>query len=140
MRSAKIWIPAAALVAILVVVIGVVGFGQETSATVSFSNDIMPMFLASCAACHDSEDPSADLNLETNVWENIVGVESTRVEPPMAYVKPGDPQNSYLIHKLAGTHEEVGGRGQRMPRGRDPWTEEQMELIIRWVSEGALNN
>jgi hypothetical protein len=49
-RSAKIWIPAAALVAILVVVIGVVGFGQETSATVSFSNDIMPMFLASCAA------------------------------------------------------------------------------------------
>lgn len=140
MFGMKAWAPALVLAAVLVVVVASVGFGQGATSRVSFANDVVPMFVASCTSCHGGESPSASLNLETNAYDNLVGVYSTRVEPQMMFVKAGDPANSYLVHKLQGTHEAVGGRGQRMPRSAEPWTDEQMELIIRWISEGALNN
>jgi len=35
--------------------------------------------------------------------------------PAMKRVNPGEPQSSYLTHKLWGSHREVGGSGSRIP-------------------------
>jgi hypothetical protein len=48
-------------------------------------------------------------------------------------VKPGDPDNSYIVQKVEGT-AAVGGR---MPLNREPLTAEQIGLLRQWISEGA---
>lgn len=141
----KTWAPATVLVAMLVVALASVGFGQGAETTVSFANDIVPMFVASCTSCHTGEAArtgSANLNLDPEfAYGDLIRVMSGHV-PTMARVMPGDPDASYLVHKLAGTQADVGGRGQRMPRGSEEnyWTDEQIELVRTWIAEGAQNN
>jgi hypothetical protein len=58
----------------------------------------------------------------------------------MPRVKPGDPQGSYLFRKLAGTHFEAGGNGERMPFQREALEPNDLEVFRRWIAEGARNN
>jgi hypothetical protein len=51
-------------------------------------------------------------------------------------VEPGDPDGSYLIHKLEGT-AAVGGR---MPLGGTPLDQETIDTIRDWILDGAQNN
>jgi hypothetical protein len=53
-------------------------------------------------------------------------------------VDPDNPQGSYLVYKLAGTHAEVGGMGQQRPRAQDPLSDEVQERIVLWIAQGAL--
>lgn len=142
MRKTMIWAPAVLLVAGLVVFVATAGFGQEAP-EVSFSRDIVPMFVESCTACHTGEAArtgSSNLNLTPAfAYGDLIRVLSNQVGT-MARVMPGDPDNSYLLHKLMGTQAEVGGRGQQMPRGAEPWTAEQIELVRLWIAQGAPNN
>lgn len=62
------------------------------------------------------------------------------VESPLLRVKPGDPAASYLLHKLEGTHLDVGGIGVRMPFGLAQLPVETRTLIRRWIEEGAKDN
>jgi hypothetical protein len=53
-------------------------------------------------------------------------------------VIPGDPENSYLIHKLEGRD---GISGRRMPNNGPPYlTDGQILVIKRWIEIGAPNN
>jgi hypothetical protein len=53
-------------------------------------------------------------------------------------VVAGDPESSYLIHKLEG---RPGIVGMRMPRGTGPFlTDGQIRIIRRWIEVGAPNN
>ena len=49
-------------------------------------------------------------------------------------VKPGDAANSYLIAKLAGTQEAVGGAGDRMP---SPFglSQDELDLILDRIAD-----
>ncbi len=51
-------------------------------------------------------------------------------------VEPGDPDNSYLIHKLEGTQAV----GDRMPQGGPFLDEETIGDIRQWIADGAPNN
>jgi hypothetical protein len=93
-----------------------------------------------CVGCHTDvgRNPSAGLNLRTEVAHaNLVNVGS-RNNPGKILVIPGDPENSYLIHKLEG---RPGIVGQRMPRTAGPFlTEGQILIIRRWIALGARND
>jgi hypothetical protein len=52
-------------------------------------------------------------------------------------IKPGDPDNSYLVRKVQGS---AGISGVRMPDLRTPLTQAQIDAIRSWVTAGALNN
>ncbi len=53
-------------------------------------------------------------------------------------VIPGDPENSYLIHKLEG---RPGIVGVRMPLIGPPYlTDGQILVIKRWIELGARND
>jgi hypothetical protein len=53
-------------------------------------------------------------------------------------VIPGDPENSYLIHKLEG---RAGIVGARMPFNSPAYlTDGQIKVIKRWIEDGAQNN
>jgi hypothetical protein len=78
------------------------------------------------------------LNLVSGVsYASLVRVASTG-KPGATRVIPGDPDNSYIVHKLEGSADIVG---VRMPRGNGPYlTDGQMLVIKRWIANGAPNN
>ena len=93
-----------------------------------------------CVSCHTSAGrvPPAGLDLTAgNSYSRLVGVSSVE-RPGVMRVAPGDPDNSYIVHKLEGGPNIVG---VRMPRGTGPYLSDgQMMVIRRWIAEGAANN
>jgi hypothetical protein len=93
-----------------------------------------------CTNCHTNvgRNPSGGLNLVSGVsYASLVRVASTG-KPGATRVIPGDPDNSYIVHKLEGSADIVG---VRMPRGNGPYlTDGQILVIKRWIANGAPNN
>ena len=115
------------------------GCAQPERVGVSFSTQVQPLFTEHCAACHSAAAAQGGLVLEAgSAYESLVGVPSGQVE--LMLVTAGDPQASYLIHKLEGTQGDVGGYGARMPLTGAPLTSEQMGLIRDWITQGAKDN
>ena len=96
---------------------------------------------AACTNCHTDAGgrvPPIGMVLRREVaYANLVGVRSVQ-RPGLQRVNPGNPDISYLVHKLEGHPEIVG---QRMPRTGGPYvTEGQLAIIRRWIALGAPNN
>ena len=97
------------------------------------------VFSQQCTGCHTNvgrNPPQGLLLTEGNAYANLVGVAS-REKPGVQRVAPGDPENSYLIHKVEG---RAGISGVRMPFNGTPLTDGQILVIKRWIELGAPNN
>jgi hypothetical protein len=108
----------------------------------SLSGDVQPILSANCAVsgCHVGTSPQQGMNLSSGqTHSNTVDVASNEV-PGMDRIEPGQPDQSYLVHKIQGTQGSVGGTGGRMPLGRTPLTQAQVDIIRAWVTAGALDN
>jgi Ca2+-binding RTX toxin-like protein len=100
---------------------------------VNYTAEIQPIFTSRCIECHSGANAPHGLRLnEGESYGRLVNVQSREVTSLMR-VEPGDPDNSYLVHKITGT-QAVGGR---MPLNRTPLTDAQINLIRSWISEGA---
>jgi len=66
-------------------------------------------------------------------YDSLVGV-AAREKPGLLRVAPGDPENCYLIHKLEGRDDIVGGR---MPLRGPYLSAGQIAIIRRWIELGA---
>ena len=94
---------------------------------------------AACTQCHNAVGRLFNgLDLSPQVsYANLVGVAS-RGKVGAIRVVPGDPENSYLIHKLEG---RPGIVGVRMPQIGPPYlTDGQILVIKRWIELGARND
>ena len=95
---------------------------------------------SACIQCHNTNGQAfaAGLNLEHAVaYASLVNVAS-RQRPPVVRVVRGEPDSSYLIHKLVGGPGIVG---LRMPRNGPPYlTDGQISVIKRWIELGAPND
>ena len=107
--------------------------------TVSFVNEVQMVFDFNCVSCHQTGAENADLNPGFDLsYDELVGVPST--QSPLLRVQPGIPSESYLIHKLEGTQQEVGGSGSQMPLGLGPLPDADIATIRTWIDECALDN
>jgi len=113
------------------------GLVDEDGNAISHATDIQPLWDAQCTSCHGGFVPQDGLDMEGNGFDDIVGVAASDV-PGMSRIEPGDPANSYLWHKLEGTHQSVGGAGSEMPKGRFDLTQPERDLIESWILGGAL--
>jgi len=97
--------------------------GKET---VSFARDIAPILVENCSGCHvDVRQPRANLNL--GVFAALLrGGDSGPI------LKSSKSAESLVLKKLLGT-----GGGNRMPVGRPPLPQEKIDLIAKWIDEGA---
>jgi Ca2+-binding RTX toxin-like protein len=103
------------------------------SPAVDYTTQIQPIFNSTCVECHIGAGAPHGLQLDAaNSYADIVNVASDEV-PSLKRIKPGDPDNSYLVQKIEGT----AAVGSRMPLGLPPLSEDKIELIRQWVSEGA---
>ncbi|MEW5855183.1 MAG: hypothetical protein AB2A00_40780 [Myxococcota bacterium] len=117
------------------------------------------VFTPSCslASCHGGNTPEADLDLTTGKSHqqlyNRVSVFQRDGGPSLVLVIPGDPDNSFLVHKLEKTTGQLqsgncpeGGQGSEcdlgrpMPYGNPPICDKQMAAIRQWIDDGANNN
>ncbi|MCB9762234.1 MAG: hypothetical protein H6739_20710 [Alphaproteobacteria bacterium] len=99
----------------------------------TWTEHVGPTFAKGCGeGCHGGATPAAGLTI---AYEGLVDVPAGQL-PAMPLVTPGDPTQSYLWHKLEGTHEEVGGSGSRMPLGLPPG-EAELDLIATWITNDA---
>lgn len=108
--------------------------GTTSSGPLSHEADIVPIWQEVCGtSCHLLDDDGG----LTLAYENLVSVPSEDV-PEMNRVEPGSLEDSYLWHKIEGTHLSVGGAGSTMPRGLLELKPKQRQKIERWITEGAL--
>jgi hypothetical protein len=93
-----------------------------------------------CVNCHTNvgRNPSGGLNLAHPVaYDQIVNVPSVRKLGAIRVI-PGDPENSYLVHKIEG---RTGIVGLRMPFSGPPFlTDGQILILKRWIALGAQRN
>ena len=102
----------------------------ERADTVSFAEDVLPIFRARCAECHGGEDANGEIRTEVSLnlleYERVIqGSEFGTV------IEPGDAEGSWLLEMV------VAGD---MPEQGDPVPEEEIALIRAWIEAGAPNN
>ena len=108
--------------------------GSTGTLTATFQSIQDNVFTPICSVCHAGGAAPEGLRLDaTNSYAMIVGVPSHE-EPSILRIKPGDPDNSYLIQKIEG-HAAVGAQ---MPFGGPPLAAATIDAIRQWVTDGAL--
>ena len=91
---------------------------------VSFSKDIVPILDNKCVNCHGADRIEEGLKLQT--YNDVFAGSKNG-----AVVVPGDASNS-LLAELVANH--------KMPKRGAKLTDPQVQLIIDWINQGALNN
>jgi hypothetical protein len=92
------------------------------------------IFTPVCTGCHTGAAAPLGLALDDGLARrNLVDVESGEV-PGLVRVKPGKPDSSYLVWKIEGRPEIVGGR---MPLFLAPLSAEEIAAIRGWIRDGA---
>ena len=93
--------------------------------TVSFQQDLVPLFMDTCTICHGS---AGGLSLEGFASVMFGGNSG-------AVVIPGDSDASILWIRVDGNT-----LGDQMPLGQRALTTFERNLIRTWIDEGALDN
>jgi Carboxypeptidase regulatory-like domain len=101
--------------------------------------DVRALLSGKCAGCHPGVVSSLNLSGDA-AYASIVGVRSIE-DPALPYVIAGDPERSFLFLKIAGWPGNHGSPaiGSRMPLGQGRLAAAQVDLIARWITQGARN-
>jgi len=103
---------------------------------------VSAVLASNCSPCHTSApgfpaaDPMMALNDADLAYDLLVGRPSVEAAG-LDRVEPGDSENSYLMHKLRGTHADAGGSGERMPDGGPYLDDATIDAIADWIDAGA---
>jgi hypothetical protein len=91
------------------------------------------VFTPICTQCHIGANAPQGLRLDAaNSYAMLVNVASNEV-PSLLRVNPGNPDQSYIVHKIQG-NAAVGGR---MPLGQAALPQDRIDLIRSWIAAGA---
>jgi hypothetical protein len=132
---------------------------NPNSPQVTLRGDVLPIFRLSCglsASCHQSPASTSgriylgssmitDNSDAAKVHDGIVNTPSVDL-PSMAVVKPNDPANSFLMHKIDGDQCTLDAQcvGKNcllsMPQNSDLIEVARRDTVRRWIAQGAQNN
>ena len=138
------------------------GSFQAGTDEVSLAREVMPVLQGSCTfgnSCHGTTTGSkglvylgpvlgatASVEQLEEMLEQTVDVEPV-IEAGMPLITPGDPAQSFLMHKTDGTLECAvlacaadGSCGQPMPYTKALAPLEERNVIRRWIAQGAQLN
>ena len=92
---------------------------------ISFANDILPILESRCKNCHGG-DRGTEEGLDMTSYANLMaGSDNGPV------VMPGDADNSLMVEMLVQN---------KMPKRGPKLTPPQVQSIIDWINQGALDN
>ena len=112
----------------------VVGLSGGAMAAVDFEKEVLPILEDRCVECHRApyeengkiKKPKGDLRMDGRGWLEY-GVEGSPI------IMPGNPRTSLLLTvvSLPPDDDEI------MPPKGDPLSRDQIDLLRRWIEEGA---
>jgi WD40 repeat protein len=109
----------------LLVALGMVPV-QLRAEPVSFKADVAPLLISNCLACHGPKKAEGGYRIDT--FERVVAAGDS--------TQPGflskDLEGSEAFRRITSTDAS-----ERMPLEGDPLPAEQVELLKRWIEEGA---
>ena len=94
--------------------------------SVSYAKQIYPILNDRCQPCHYPRDKKGGLDVSTYAAFMKGGKTKNMVVA-------GNPDQSFLM-------KEIIGKDPPMPKNANPLTTPQIELITKWIKEGARNN
>jgi methionine-rich copper-binding protein CopC len=109
--------------------------GSSGPVTADFQSIQDNVFTPICSKCHIGGGAPEGLQLDAaHSYNLLVGVPSAE-QPAVLRVKPGDPDNSYMVHKIEG----VDITGGQMPLMETPLPQPTIDAIRQWITNGAPN-
>jgi WD40 repeat protein len=112
---------------VLVAIVALLGLpsfaARADDKPVSFHNDVRPILTASCNGCHKADKKKGGLDMTSYAALRKGGKHG---DP----VVPGDVEKSSIVTMISGPEPE-------MPDEGDPLVKAQVDLITRWVKQGA---
>src|SRR5262249_39778035 len=93
------------------------------AAELSWHREAFPILRANCVSCHKPGKTKGGLDLTTH--ESLM-----KGAKHGAVIKPGDAKGSRLIESVCGEEPE-------MPKEGEPLTAAEVDILTRWINEGA---
>ncbi|PHQ35575.1 PSD1 and planctomycete cytochrome C domain-containing protein [Rhodopirellula bahusiensis] len=93
---------------------------------VDYENDIAPIFEDRCVYCHGEDEQESGLRLDSRPHMMRGG------DSGLPALVPGHPEKSYVMNVIQHLDEEMA-----MPPDDDQLPKEEIEMISRWITEGA---
>jgi mono/diheme cytochrome c family protein len=98
----------------------------QVASAVDYEREIRPILEENCLDCHGPDKQKSELRVDQRS-SLILGGDSG-----IASIVPGDAKKSHLLDLIKGTDPD-----DIMPPKGDPLTKAQIELIEKWIVEGA---
>jgi uncharacterized membrane protein len=98
--------------------------GAPAATTVSFANDVLPILQSRCLNCHGGQQTQRGLSVASYATL-MAGSDNGPV------IVAGDSANSLLIQMI---------QQGKMPMRGPKLTPDQLQILIDWITAGALNN
>jgi uncharacterized membrane protein/mono/diheme cytochrome c family protein len=98
---------------------------QPHAQAVSFARDVMPLIRTTCVECHGPDKVKGRLRMDS-----VEALKAGGKSGPL--FRPGDPEQSLIMRRVLGLDGE-----DQMPLDADPLTPEQIEILRRWIADGA---
>jgi hypothetical protein len=117
---------------LVLVMLALLGCIREERA-VSFRYDVQPILETNCIECHTPPDGEGYLKVRLSLatYEDLM--KGTIYGP---VIVRGDSRHSIFNMLVEGRADPA----VRMPHGRAPLDDEEIETLRLWVEDGALNN
>jgi WD40 repeat protein len=96
-------------------------------AEVSYYRQVRPLFQQHCQGCH--QPAKAQGGYVMTEYADLLK-KGDRDQPG---VIPGKPDESYVVEQLRGKD----GKKPEMPKGKDPLSQHDVNLIVQWIAQGA---
>ena len=100
------------------------GSCADTSATVEFSRDVLPILIRNCFRCHEGRDSKSGVRLDQRPV--LLGSNGDS-----ALVVPGNSRRSKLWIAVSGTNEDF-----TMPPKGPRLKPEEIDILKRWIDTG----
>ena len=93
---------------------------------IDYNTQVKPIFNKKCIACHGGVKQKAGFSLLFR--EEALG----NTESGKPAIIPGKPDESELVRRISVSDPE-----ERMPYKHEPLSEEEIEILTRWIKQGA---
>ncbi len=110
----------------VVLVIGVQSAWADEK--VDFAKQIQPVLVEHCGKCHGEKRASAKMRLHT------AAAIKEKWDAEKDLIVAGKPEESELYKRLVLPKDNK----KRMPKGGEPLAKDQIDLIAKWIKEGAV--
>jgi Planctomycete cytochrome C len=111
-----------------IVLAGISVASARAEEKVDFAKQVLPILQESCGKCHGEKKAQGKMRVHT------AAALKEKWDADKKLITAGKPEESELYQRLVLPAEDK----KRMPKGGDPLAKDKIDLIGRWIKEGAV--